>query len=204
MHNKAAIITIATFNRGKADEYGEMLKGINWSFRTLDDFPGLTEVPETAETFAGNAALKAVGYASATGTITLADDSGLDVAALGGRPGVLSARYGGADLDFPGKIRLILDELRSTGANDRRARFVCEIAIADATGAVIFTARGECIGSIAPAPCGTGGFGYDPIFIPQGFDSTFGELSSLVKHQISHRARAFAQIIPFLCDNIAV
>lgn len=204
MTKATPMITIATFNSGKASEYRTMLKDVNARIRTLDEFSSISEVPETAPSFAGNAALKACGYAVATGTSTLADDSGLEVAALGGRPGVLSARYGGDELSFAEKMQLILAELASAHSTDRRARFVCEIAIADPTGEILFSARGLCNGTIAAEPRGTGGFGYDPIFIPDGYNATFGELAEAVKHQISHRARAFAQIIPFLRDYTAV
>ena len=138
------------------------------------------------------------------GTATLADDSGLVVDALDGQPGVLSARYGGDDLDFAGKMALLLDNIRESGKEGRRARFVCEIVLANKEGAVCFNARGVCEGTIAPGPRGSGGFGYDPIFIPDGFRDTFGELSSAIKHEISHRARAFGQIIPYLRDNMVV
>lgn len=198
------VITIATFNSGKAAEYRTMLKDVNARIRTLDEYSAISEVPETAPSFAGNAAIKACGYAVATGTVTLADDSGLEVAALGGRPGVLSARYGGGDLSFAEKMQMILREMASATSMDRRARFVCEIAMADPTGKILLTARGICNGTIAPEPRGTGGFGYDPVFIPDGYDATFGELAEVVKHQISHRARAFAQIIPYLRDYTAV
>jgi XTP/dITP diphosphohydrolase len=197
-------LTIATFNNGKLNEYRTMLEGIRLNVRDLSDFPGIPDVEETADTFVGNAVLKAVGYAKATGSITLADDSGLEVAALGGRPGVLSARYGGENTSFDEKMSLLLNEIAKTGSGDRRARFVCEAAIADAQGVIRFTARGECPGTISAEPRGKRGFGYDPLFIPHGLELTFGELPDDVKHQISHRAMAFAQIIPYLRDNTAV
>ena len=197
-------LTIATFNGGKLIEYRTMLEGVGLNIRALSDFPGVVDVAETADTFAGNAALKAAGYAKATGSVTLADDSGLEVAVLGGRPGVLSARYGGENTSFDRKMRLLLNEIAQTGSDDRRARFVCEAAIAHENGEILFTARGECRGTIASEPRGKRGFGYDPLFLPDGFEMTFGELPDHVKHQISHRALAFAQIIPFLRDNMAV
>jgi XTP/dITP diphosphohydrolase len=204
MNNSITHLTIATFNQGKLQEYRAMIKGIAIELRSLSEFPQVAEVDETAETFAGNAALKASEYATATGSFTLADDSGLEIAALGGRPGVFSARYGGDDLSFAEKIAFILAELRECGDSDRTARFVCETAIADAEGKILITARGECRGAIAAAPHGHGGFGYDPIFVPAGLEMTFGELAAADKHRISHRALAFAQIIPFLRDNMNV
>lgn len=181
-----------------------MLDGLELELSTLADHPHVAEVDESGSTFAENAVLKAAGYAEVTGTFTLADDSGLEIAALGGRPGVLSARYGGEGMSFAEKTELVLGEIARTGNRDRRARFVCETAIADPSGAILFTARGECCGVIAAEPRGDGGFGYDPVFIPEGYKETFGELSPAVKHQISHRARAFAQIIPFLRDNMGI
>jgi len=196
-------ITIATNNPGKLAELRGLLDGCNVSLRTLADFPDTAEVDETGSTFLENARLKAAGYARQTGTVTIADDSGLVIDALGGRPGVLSARYGG-DTGFPEKMALVLDELSRSGDNSRRARFVCSIAIADEGGEIVFEAEGVCEGRIADDPSGSGGFGYDPIFIPDGHDLSFGELPGAVKQQISHRARAFAEIIPFLRDNIAI
>ena len=197
-------LTIATFNRGKLAEYLSFLQGTEVDLKGLADFPNVTEVDESGATFAENARLKAAGYALQTRSWTLADDSGLVVDALGGRPGVLSARYGGDGIDFAGKMTMLLDEIRQSGQADRRARFICEIALSDKHGAVRFESRGVCEGTIAAAPLGSGGFGYDPIFIPVGFQKTFGELSGAIKHEISHRARAFAQIIPYLRDNMAV
>lgn len=197
-------LTIATFNLGKLTEYTQLLQGIPLRLESLADFSDVTEVDESGATFAENARLKASGYAFQTGSWTMADDSGLVVDALNGRPGVLSARYGGEELDFAGKMALLLDEIRDTGTVDRRARFICEIAVADPDGTIRFAASGTCEGTIGPTPRGSGGFGYDPIFIPSGFQETFGELPSAIKHEISHRARAFSQIIPYLRDNMAV
>ncbi len=197
-------LTIATFNAGKLIEYRTMLAGVRLNVRALSDFPDVADVEETSDTFAGNAILKAVGYARATGSVTLADDSGLEVAALDGRPGVLSARYGGENTSFDEKMSLLLNEIAKTGSGDRRARFVCVAAIADESGKILHTARGECTGMIAAEPRGKHGFGYDPLFVPDGFEMTFGELPNEIKHQISHRAAAFAQIIPYLRDNTAV
>jgi len=202
MTEKISLLTIATFNNGKLAEYREMLGALPVQLISLAEHGSVSEVDETGTTFAENAELKASGYARMTGTHTLADDSGLEVAALNGRPGVLSARYGGDDLGFAGKMEMLLAEIADSGSGDRRARFVCEAAIADPDGGILLTVRGECTGTIAPGPSGSGGFGYDPIFVPDGFESTFGELSPVTKHQISHRARAFEQIIPFLRDKL--
>lgn len=171
---------------------------------SLSDIGRFGDVEETGSTFMENAVLKATGYAPQAGITTLADDSGLEVFELDKRPGVFSARYGGDDLDFNGKMSKLLGEMQDVGASTRRARFVCSIAIANAGGEILRTAEGICAGRIAMSARGRGGFGYDPLFIPDGFENTFGELSDAVKQQISHRSRAFEQIIPFLRDLMAV
>lgn len=191
-------LLVATNNAGKIAELREMLSNVPLEILGLGDFDDVIEIEETGDTFDKNARLKAVGYAQQTGVMALADDSGLEVAALSGRPGVLSARYGGVDVPFSKKIDLLLRELGQASDEDRRARFVCSIAIANANGEVVFTANGICDGRIAQYPIGTQGFGYDPIFIPDGHKLTFGQLSAQEKHKISHRGRAFLQILPFL------
>lgn len=196
-------LLVATNNAGKIAELREMLSNVPLEILGLGDFDDVIEIEETGDTFDKNARLKAIGYAQQTGVMALADDSGLEVAALSGRPGVLSARYGGVDVPFSKKIDLLLGELRQATDEDRRARFVCSIAIADANGEVVFTANGICDGRIAQYPIGTQGFGYDPIFIPDGHKLTFGQLSAQEKHKISHRGRAFLQILPFLRHFLA-
>ena len=195
MNNK---LLIATNNQGKVAELRDLLAGSTFELVSLQEFPKVGEVEETGLTFGDNARRKATGYARPTGLLSLADDSGLEVDALGGRPGVLSARYGGENTTFAEKMSMLLGEVRETGSLDRTARFVCSIAIADATGEILFSADGACEGKLAESPRGSGGFGYDPLFIPDGFDQTFGELDAAIKQTISHRSRAFQQIIPFL------
>lgn len=197
-------LLIATNNRGKLAELADLLAGMRVDLLSLANFPEIAEVEETGRTFDDNARLKAESYAARTGLITLADDSGLEVEALDNRPGVLSARYRGALTGYPEKMKKLLGELDLTGDKERRARFVSVIAVAGREGEVLFTAEGVCAGKIAPAPRGVGGFGYDPLFIPDGFEMTFGELSAHAKRKISHRARAFEQIIPFLRHFIAI
>jgi XTP/dITP diphosphohydrolase len=136
--------------------------------------------------------------------ITLADDSGLEVMALGGRPGVLSARYAGPDASFEAKMARLLAELDETGNKDRTARFAAAIALADGTGRIIHTATAICPGHIASEPRGSSGFGYDPLFIPDGYEQTFAELPEEIKREISHRGRSFRKIIPFLRGFFAV
>lgn len=193
-------LMIATNNPGKFRELKELLSGVSLKLAALADFPDLTEVEETGSTFDENARLKARGYAMQTGLHTLADDSGLEVEALDNRPGVLSARYGGANMSFAEKMAKLLVELDKIGNTERRARFVCSMAVADENGNILVISKGICEGKIATEPRGKGGFGYDPLFIPDGFNLTFGELPEAIKQKISHRARAFEQIIPFLRD----
>ncbi len=191
-------LVVATSNQGKILELKNLLDGLSLSLYNLTDFPDIHEIPETGHTFKENACLKAAGYALETGIPSLADDSGLEVLALDGRPGIHSARYAGSDAPFSKKMEKLLRELASTGDAERRARFVCSIAVADGGGRILTTAKGICDGKISFTPKGTGGFGYDPIFIPEGYEQTFGELSDTIKQSISHRFRAFGQIIPFL------
>jgi XTP/dITP diphosphohydrolase len=191
-------LLIATKNPGKVLELREMLATTRIQVVGLDSFPGIGGIEETGSTFAQNAELKARGYAKQSGLAALADDSGLEVSALGGRPGVLSARYGGDELPFSGKIRLLLSQLDATGSTDRSARFVCSMALASADGEIIAMSEGICEGRLASEPRGFGGFGYDPIFVPDGHDRTFGELPGSIKAQISHRKRAFLHIMPIL------
>lgn len=191
-------LLIATGNKGKIAELGEMLRTLGVEAVGLDQFPSVAEVAETGSTFAENAVLKAAGYARATGLAAIADDSGLEVAALNGRPGVLSARYGGDDVPFSRRMRLLLDEIEASRPGDRAARFVCAMAFVHPDGEIEALVEGACDGLVASAPRGTGGFGYDPIFIPAGYGKTFGELSYDVKARISHRSRAFSLIMPVL------
>ena len=199
-----AKLMIATSNAGKLVELLQMLAGSAVDLTCLADFTSIVEVDEAGSTFEENASLKACGYASQTGLATLADDSGLEVDALGGRPGVLSARYGGDDTSFGEKMIMLIDEIEQSGSSDRRARFVCSIAIADKNGSLIRRENGICEGTIALKPTGDRGFGYDPIFIPDGHSETFGELSEALKREIGHRGRAFAKILPFLHEFIDV
>jgi XTP/dITP diphosphohydrolase len=198
-------LLIATGNQGKLVEMKEIFRALPLQLLSLNDLPPLPEVEESGGSFAENAVLKARGYALAARQWTLADDSGLEVAALGGRPGVHSARYGGADLDFTGKIALLLAEVKAAGAKaarpDLSARFVCAMAVSDPAGRVKKLAEGVCPGRLIFEPRGAGGFGYDPIFVPEGFQLTFAELDRNIKQQISHRARAAAEITRYFRDK---
>ena len=181
-----------------------MLAGLPVNLQSLNEFENIVEPEETGVTFLENAALKAVYYARKTGFAALADDSGLEVADLNNAPGVYSARYAGENASDAEKISKLLDEMKNVEAENRAARFVCAIVLADKRGEIIFQAEGVCSGKIALSPAGKNGFGYDPVFIPEGFDQTFGELSGAIKSNLSHRARAIEKIIPFLRDLQAV
>lgn len=157
-------LLIATHNPGKVREYAEMLPGMDVGWLTLDAAGISHDVDETGQTFRENAVLKATAYARLSGLLTLADDSGLEVDALDGRPGVLTARYGGPGLSHEDRYRLLLHELADTLPDWRTARFRCVIALATPDGTLLETAAGVCEGAIAAAPAGAGGFGYDPSF----------------------------------------
>ena len=184
-------LLIASHNRGKLREIAELLQPYGISVRGAFEL-GLPEPEETGQTFTENAVLKATAAAEASGLIALADDSGLSVAALDGAPGIYSARWAGPDKDFTVAMARIESELKAMNAADRSAKFVCALALAAPTGEVdIFI--GEVHGSLNFPPRGTNGFGYDPIFVAEGMDKTFGEIAPAEKHAISHRAHAFAQ-----------
>jgi XTP/dITP diphosphohydrolase len=191
-------LLLGTRNPGKVIELRNILVDTGWSFSSLQEFSDVGEAEENFVTFAENAIAKAQFYASATGLCTLADDSGLEVAALNGAPGVFSARYAGANASDADRRALLLSELLKTGDTNRRARFVAVVAIANPDGAILNVSEGVCNGSITFAPRGTGGFGYDPLFIPDGYDQTFAELPDKVKNLISHRARALLGTKEFL------
>ncbi|WP_169978841.1 RdgB/HAM1 family non-canonical purine NTP pyrophosphatase [Tautonia rosea] len=165
---------------------------------TLDGFPDAPEVVEDADTFAGNARKKASETAQSLGQWVIADDSGLTVDALDGAPGVYSARYAGSHGDDDANNRKLLAELTGVPDERRGGAFVCCLALSDPSGAIVLEAEGACRGRIAHQVEGEGGFGYDPLFIILEYHKTFGELSTLVKHQLSHRARAFERLRPGL------
>lgn len=191
-------IVVATKNIGKLKELEKLLADLPLQLKSLNEFPNIVEAEETGASFAENAVIKARSYALQTKLWSLADDSGLEVAALGGAPGVFSARYAGENATDQEKITKLLHRLNRTKDEKRAARFVCAIAISDETGEIKFLTEGICAGKIALSPSGANGFGYDAIFVPDGFDQTFGELSGEIKQQISHRARAAKKIIRFL------
>jgi XTP/dITP diphosphohydrolase len=190
-------LLIATGNPGKAREFREMLGASRFAWRTLDDFPPGADVEETGRTFRANACLKASTYAKRHGTWTLADDSGLEVDALDGSPGVLSARWarhnnaGSGDAD---NNTLLLRQLKEIPGDRRAARFVCVLALSDPRGRIILTVRDTMEGRILDASRGANGFGYDPLFEVAGLGKTSAELSAGQKHAISHRGKALRQL----------
>ncbi|MBN1439510.1 MAG: RdgB/HAM1 family non-canonical purine NTP pyrophosphatase [Anaerolineales bacterium] len=189
-------LLIATANPGKQREYRALLREATAEIVFPNDLGMTLEVDEDGATFGENAAKKAVAFARAAGLPAAADDSGLEVDALGGAPGVLSARWAGAEADDARRRAHLLEQLKGVPA-PRRARFVCVIAVASPAGAVEF-AEGECHGEIACAERGTNGFGYDPVFRPAGRAATMAEISAEEKNEISHRARAVRAAIPII------
>ena len=182
-------LLIATRNKGKMRELRQLLGGVPYEMVSLDDLGIADEIEETGATFEENAALKAEGCSRLSGLPALADDSGLEVDALGGAPGVRSARYAGADASDADRVSLLLKNLANTSANDRSARFRCVIAIA-APGERTRFYSGVCEGRIAAAPRGDNGFGYDPVFDIPELGMTMAELPTERKNAVSHRARA--------------
>jgi len=182
-------LLIATHNRGKLREYQDMFADPSFELVTLDDVGIRDDIEETGTTFAENARLKARAYARASGLLTLADDSGLEVDALGGEPGVYSKRYAGENKSDAERVIFLLEKLRAVPRDQRVARFRCAIAIA-APRCQVWECAGVCEGEIAFAPRGANGFGYDPIFYLPARDVMMAELSAAEKNQISHRARA--------------
>ena len=192
-------LLVATTNVNKVREIRQLLDSAHVELVTLGAWPGVAAPEETGKTFEENARAKAHYYAAATGELTVAEDSGLEIDALGGAPGVESARFGGAETSYPEKFVLIHDALRAKGLATSPARFVCAVAVARA-GRILFETRGTVEGTIAPAPRGEGGFGYDPIFFYPPFGRTFGEAAREEKDRVSHRGKAFARLRGFLCN----
>lgn len=179
-------IIAATKNKNKLREFGEILKGFD--IVSQEDAGIDIDVEETGTTFEENSLLKAKAIYDMTGIPAIADDSGLCVDALGGEPGVYSARYGGEGYDDKGRVELLLKNMKNVPDDKRSARFVCAITLVDDKG--ILTARGECEGKIDYAPRGTNGFGYDPVFFVEKFGKTMAEISPDEKNSISHRGKA--------------
>ena len=195
-------IVLATRNKKKAEEMRRILSEVIPGVRilTLDDFPACPEVKEDGETFEANAIKKARHVSAFTGLRAIADDSGLEVEALGGAPGVLSARYAGKEADDAKNLSKLLQEMRDVPEDKRGARFVCCIALANPDGDVR-TFTGYVKGRIGREPKGTNGFGYDPVFYPEGYDRTFAEMSSTEKDALSHRGMALRMLRRYFKEN---
>jgi XTP/dITP diphosphohydrolase len=192
-------LLLGTFNRNKVSELREALAGFA-EVISCADLGGITEVPETGDTLEANAILKAEGYAAQTSLPCLADDSGLEVASLGGAPGVHSAYYGGEHGNAPKNIERLLRELEGVTRREARFRTVLALAIPHRP-TLLF--QGELLGTILLAPQGTGGFGYDPVFLPLGSTKTLAELSLTEKNALSHRGRAMAALLAHLSTRPA-
>jgi XTP/dITP diphosphohydrolase len=198
MPNLLPRLMLGTRNRKKREEIVEILGDLGLTFGDLSDRPDVPDVEETGSTFEQNARLKATAFAKATGEWTLAEDSGLVLPGLNGRPGVYSARYAGVQGDDDANNARLLAELAPLPDDRRAAYYVCVAVLADPTGEVKAVTEGRCHGVIVMEFRGTGGFGYDPLFLVPEFHKTFGELSSRVKHALSHRSRALERLRPAL------
>lgn len=190
-------LIVATKNQGKINEFRQMFSKYNISVKSLLDIDRTIDIEETGTTFEANAVIKAEAIVELIGLPVVADDSGLEVDALNGEPGVYSARYAGMDKDDEKNTAKLLRELEGKTEDERAARFVCAVAVAR-PGKETFVKRGTCEGTITTEPQGTNGFGYDPVFIPKGSTRTMAEHSSEEKNAISHRHHAIEQIEEWL------
>ena len=206
-------LVIATYNQGKIREVKEALEGLPLQLRYLSEFAHVSAVSELGQTYEDNAVLKAIGYAKQTGVCTLADDSGLEVDALDGRPGVFSARFSGEHASDGDRIQALLYQLAEQANSDRTARFVCCMALAGWDSAealsraddpqLLTVTEARCEGVITAMPVGENGFGFDPVFVPTGYQQTFAQLPNEIKASISHRAQALAKIRTFINSWVA-
>jgi XTP/dITP diphosphohydrolase len=190
------ILVLGTRNRKKLGELVELLASLGLELKTLADFPASIEVEETGESFAANAALKATVQARHLGQWVLGEDSGLAVDALGGAPGIYSARFSGEGATDEKNNALLLEKLRDVPLEKRTAHYVCSAALSDPAGNVRATSEGICRGRILFERAGSGGFGYDPLFEVVECHRTFGELAPAVKTVLSHRSRAMRALVP--------
>ena len=193
-------ILIATTNHGKLREIRRILGGLPVALKTLEDFPNLAAPEETGTSFGENARQKAMYYAAATEMVAMAEDSGFEVDALGGDPGIYSARYLREGASYPERFGDIYRRVREGGASDRSARFVCALAVAERDD-ILFEAEATVEGALAPAPAGANGFGYDPIFLYPPYGKTFGEVSDEEKTAVSHRGQAMRAFRDYLLSR---
>ncbi len=189
------MLILGTANREKGLELADLLRPVGAELRTLADFPAGFQVAEDGDTFAANARLKAAGYARHLSGWVLADDSGLAVDALGGAPGVLSARFAGPEATDQANNRLLLELLTDTPLDRRTARFICHVAVSDPAGQIVLESEASCRGRILFEPRGSDGFGYDPLFEIVEYHRTFAEFGLRVKAVLSHRARAVSRLV---------
>jgi XTP/dITP diphosphohydrolase len=189
-------LLLATRNEGKVRELRSLLASEPIQTETLATHPEASDVEESGKTFDENARLKSAHAARSTGLWALGEDSGLEVDALDGAPGVRSARYAGVQGDHAANNARLMRELE--GVEDRRARYVCVVALANPDGEIVATARGTCEGWLLEEPHGSGGFGYDPYFVPERGECTMAELEPAQKDAISHRGQALRSFIPLL------
>jgi XTP/dITP diphosphohydrolase len=193
-------ILIATTNPGKLREIVRILDGVPYQLKALSDFPDIPIAEETGASFADNARQKALHYAAITGMVTLAEDSGFAIDALKGEPGIYSARYLREDATYGERFADIYRRVRELGTDDRRARFVCALAVANGHD-VIFETTAAVEGQLADAPAGPNGFGYDPVFWYPPYSRTFGEASDDEKTAVSHRGQAIRAFRTFLTQR---
>lgn len=198
MHDSTRTIILASRNRKKAREVAEILAPAGFTVIPVTDFPDVPEVDEDGQTFAENAAKKAREVALKLNRWVIGEDSGLRVDALGGAPGIYSARYSGEGATDERNNQKLIAELNDVSDETRGAGYVCSVALSDPQGQIRIACEGTCRGRILREAQGNGGFGYDPYFLIPEYHLTFGELSSVVKHRLSHRARAFAAFVPLL------
>jgi len=194
-------LVLGTHNRKKCAELVDLLGPHSFAVRTLADFPQAIDVVEDGDTFTANARKKAIEQAVHLGQWVLGEDSGLEVDALGGAPGVLSARFSGPGATDAANNQRLLGELRDTPLPQRTARYVCHMALADPQGVVRAESQDYCRGRILPHPHGTFGFGYDPLFEIPEYHRTFGQLGGAVKSILSHRARAMRQLLARMANH---
>ena len=195
-------LLLATTNKGKAAEYRDLLKDLDFEIVTLDQAGISQEADESYDTFEENARHKAAFYAELGGLLTLADDSGLEVDALNGEPGVRSSRYAGDNATDADRVDFLLNKLKAIPRQKRRARFRCVIAVAQ-PGGPVQTVEGTCDGYISMEPKGLNGFGYDPVFYVSEYGKTIAELPPEIKNRISHRGRAAALALSLLAKMAA-
>ena len=198
MTDSPRTIILGTGNAKKAAEVADLLKPHGWLIKTLGEFETRPTIVEDGDSFAGNAAIKAIETARHYGEFGMGEDSGLVVDALDGAPGIYSARYSGENATDESNNAKLIEALADVPEEKRGCGYVCSVAISDTEGNIVLAVEGTCRGRIGFEPCGANGFGYDPYFVVREYHRTFGELGNVVKRKLSHRARAFSKLIPML------